>query len=1402
MPRGTKKTPKKKPRAGKPRKATVRKRRSSVDYAKVPKQFEPMFARAQDFVSNYFADLKGDASKGTIEAGGERYLLVRAASMSVDFFKTIKDLYKGVGEEEALDIARNLLFDIAHSIGKADAKSFHKKMKLDDPVDRLSAGPIHFAYSGWAFVDIFPESRPTPDENYYLVYDHPYSFESAAWLKAKKKSGCPVCTMNAGYSSGWCEESFGVTLVAKEIMCKAAGDEACRFIMAPPSKIEAHIQKYLKKKPALLKKLGAYEMPGFFKRKQIEKELRESEDQFRLVFENANDAIFWADPLTGNITNCNKAAERLLEKTKDQIIGQHQTSVHPPDKAQFFAEMFKRYLKENGASSEEAEVITASGVSKPVEINRSITSVGDKQIVQGIFRDITERKKTEESLRQEKGFTEKVIESLTHPFYVINASDYTIRMANKAAGFGKLTGASTCYELTHGRKTPCSESDSCPLEKVKKTKKPAVVEHQHCDEKGVARYYEVQGYPIFDSDGNVVQMIEYMLDITERKKAERELRESKLFTENALNTITDIFYTYDLNGKLLFWNEACSKISGYSDKEMITMKPTDFFSGENAKDIVGAIDRIFEEGTATQEAFLAVKNGKKIPYEFTGSVLKDSKGNAAGFCGVGRDITERKCMENELRAARNNMEQRVELRTAELKRSQRLYQTLAEAAEDYIFIIRSDMTVQYINEFGAKALKCSKDEVIGKKLSALFPSVASDRMEGAVERVFSSGEAVLAENPLQFPDGEVWLHSHLVPLKNGQGEVTGVMGLSRDITKRRGYEERLRLTQTTMDHVGNAIYWMGPDARFIYVNDQACIQLGYDRAELLRMSVHDIDPNIPREAWQQHWREVKEKKSFLIESEHKRKDGVTFPVEVMVNYLEQSGGEYNCAIVLDITERKKSEEELRKLAAIVKYSSELVNLSTPDGKMIFLNEAGSKMLGIDPEKVECMNIMDVIPGNWVDLVESDLLPTLMRGDVWEGDLQYKNLKNGRLTDVHAMSFSIKDPDTEKILFLANASIDITERKKMDEALKESEGRFQQIAENAEEWIWEVNEYGLYTYSNEVVEEILGYKAEEMVGLMHFYDLFIPEDREALKRGAFEVFESKERFKGFVNVNVHKDGRNVILETSGSPIIDKNGNMIGYRGMDTDISERKKAEEELRRAIKLKSDFVAMMSHELRTPLTRIISSTHLVLRDRDAVLSDKRLNNLNNVLSSSDALLLMINNVLEMARLEGGSVLVVNQECDLRHMVRTSISGCEGMTEEKDIKFVINIDDAVATVYTDKEKLSHIIMNLICNAIRYSDEGTVEITAKPSRIQGCADVAVSDKGIGISPEKIPDLFEPFKQLEEISKRRPGGIGLGLAIVKANLELIGGSIDVNSEVGKGSTFTVTIPNEPSQENDKG
>lgn len=237
----------------------------------VPDEISPLFGAMEHRIREYFADLNLDPKSGEITANGQRYLLLRSDSMSHEFLDFIKERYGDRPQTEAVSIGNNFLYDNAKVIGKRDAIAFHEKLQLKEPIEKLSAGPIHFAFTGWANVEIFPESNPTADESFLLKFQHHNSWEAQSWIKAGKKSDIPVCTMNSGYSAGWCEESFSVSLTTVEVTCEAKGDDACTFIMAPTDKIEEYIEEVID-----LSSIQNFEIPVFFKRKHIEEELKKS----------------------------------------------------------------------------------------------------------------------------------------------------------------------------------------------------------------------------------------------------------------------------------------------------------------------------------------------------------------------------------------------------------------------------------------------------------------------------------------------------------------------------------------------------------------------------------------------------------------------------------------------------------------------------------------------------------------------------------------------------------------------------------------------------------------------------------------------------------------------------------------------------------------------------------------------------------------------------------------------------------------------------------------------------------------------------------------------------------------------------------------------------------------------
>ena len=257
----------------------------SVKTVIVPKELKILFDDAENKVGKYHRSLEITPEKATIKISDQRYVLVRASALSLEFLEGIMSYYRERGEKESLSIGKNILFDLAHLIGVEDAKNFQQLMQLKDPLEMLAAGPVHFAYTGWAQVKLKPGSTPTADQNFVLHYSHPFSFEADSWIKAGKKATEPVCVMNSGYSSGWCEHSFGVKLTAVEVSCRAKGDKECTFVMAPPHKI----QSYLKKHTEITKHIP--EIQTFLQRKVMEEKLAESLSQKELLLKEIHHRV-------------------------------------------------------------------------------------------------------------------------------------------------------------------------------------------------------------------------------------------------------------------------------------------------------------------------------------------------------------------------------------------------------------------------------------------------------------------------------------------------------------------------------------------------------------------------------------------------------------------------------------------------------------------------------------------------------------------------------------------------------------------------------------------------------------------------------------------------------------------------------------------------------------------------------------------------------------------------------------------------------------------------------------------------------------------------------------------------------------------------------------------------------
>jgi len=210
---------------------------SELKAAGVPSELVPAFRSAEEKIKSFFSDVTQIPEQGRIQVNGTRFMWAQARGLALAFRDSVTEIFGEKGSDQ-------ILYRFGQSLGRSEAKAFHDRFGLENLMDRLAAGPVYFAYSGWAFVDILPSSAPRPDEDYILTYHHPGSFEAEAFLADGLTSSSPVCHINAGYSSGWCSESFNIPLDAREVSCAAAGGEHCTFLMTHPSKMLERQRKF------------------------------------------------------------------------------------------------------------------------------------------------------------------------------------------------------------------------------------------------------------------------------------------------------------------------------------------------------------------------------------------------------------------------------------------------------------------------------------------------------------------------------------------------------------------------------------------------------------------------------------------------------------------------------------------------------------------------------------------------------------------------------------------------------------------------------------------------------------------------------------------------------------------------------------------------------------------------------------------------------------------------------------------------------------------------------------------------------------------------------------------------------------------------------------------------------
>jgi len=494
----------------------------------------------------------------------------------------------------------------------------------------------------------------------------------------------------------------------------------------------------------------------------------------------------------------------------------------------------------------------------------------------------------------------------------------------------------------------------------------------------------------------------------------------------------------------------------------------------------------------------------------------------------------------------------------------------------------------------------------------------------------------------------------------------------------------------------------------------------------------------------------------------------------------------------------ESQQQMRAAQAytdnILRSMHDSLIVLSPELTILRVNDAACALLGYEAPELVGRPMATVF-------ADGTTLETLMQPE-YDGGLpvvapeQAYLAKDGRCIPVwfSATTMRAEDGTNQGIVCLAG---DSTEWQRSKEALRESEAKFRSIVETTTEWIWACDARAHMTYNNPAVECILGYTPEELLGqdtLAYMHE----DDRAHIMTTLPEIISAKRGWNGVVSRWRCKDGSYKHLKSNAVPIIGADGELLGFLGVDHDVTDRMRVQEELLRAKEAaeaaaaaKSDFLANMSHEIRTPMNGAIGMLDLAL---DTELTAEQRGYLETAKASADSLLSIINDILDFSKVEAGKLDLDPVPFQLGDSLADMVSALVFRAHKKGLELALDIDpEAPDALVGDVGRLRQIVVNLVSNALKFTEHGEIVVRvgleAEAAR-QVTLHFTVSDTGLGIPKDKQGAIFDAFTQADTSTTRRYGGTGLGLAICSRLVKLMGGRLWLESEVGRGTTFHFT------------
>jgi len=484
--------------------------------------------------------------------------------------------------------------------------------------------------------------------------------------------------------------------------------------------------------------------------------------------------------------------------------------------------------------------------------------------------------------------------------------------------------------------------------------------------------------------------------------------------------------------------------------------------------------------------------------------------------------------------------------------------------------------------------------------------------------------------------------------------------------------------------------------------------------------------------------------------------------------------------------------------ALLNSINESVIATDLEGKIIYWNKAAEELYKWKSKEVIDRRILDVTPSAILKKHAEEIMMSLRNGDSWEGEFEVQD-KNGKVFPAHVKDSPLLDGNGN-LIGIIGTSRDISKQVKYLKLAKENEDKYRALYENAPLPYQSLNVDGSFKDINPAWNSMLGYERDEVIGKN--YKEFLHPGWQSNFDKHFSLFKKRGYVKNAEFKIQHKDGRYVDVSHDGLIGYNPDGSFEQTYCVLKDITAFNEKEKELLKvtekaeeADRLKSAFLANMSHEIRTPMNGILGFTNL-LKEHDLT-GEQQQQYIEIIKKSGERMLNTVNDIIEISKIETGQIKISKTKVNIIELLLTLHVFFSFEAEKKGLKLFIDnkLSEDGSLVITDKNKLSSILSNLIKNAIKYTEKGIIKIGCKKN--VDLLEFYVEDTGAGIPSDRKKAIFNRFEQADIEDKQVHEGSGLGLAIVKSYVEMLGGTVWVESEENKGSTFFFTISYNPAK-----